>query len=93
MQRDEKGKIIFQYTLSGMGEIDIARKIYPLPPGTAFFVDIPSRHRYYFPEKGEDWEFIFLTIYGDEAKRCFEFVKNKIGQVFPLKEQSPPVQY
>lgn len=93
MQRDEKGKIIFQYTLSGMGEIDIARKIYPLPPGTAFFVDIPSRHRYYFPEKGEGWEFIFLTIYGDEAKRCFEFVKNKIGQVFSLKEQSPPVQH
>ena len=31
MQRDEKGKIIFQYTLSGMGEIDIAGKIYLLP--------------------------------------------------------------
>lgn len=92
MKRSEIGKVIFQYTLSGMGKINIDGTTTELQSGDAFFVDIPSQHRYFLPEKSAHWEFIFITTYGIEAERCFERIKNKYGQILHLDTASAPIK-
>lgn len=91
--REEKGIVIFQYTLKGRGKIDINDRTYHLKPGDAFFVYVPGDHHYYLPLDSNKWEFIFVTTYGEEAKKCYEIIKNKHGQVFHLDTYTPPVQY
>lgn len=93
MTRSETGKVIFQYTLKGRGQIEIDNEIYKLTSGDAFLVDIPSKHHYYFPDDSTDWEFIFITLYGDEVEKCFNLLKNKIGQVIYLDTNSPPIEH
>lgn len=92
MKRSETGKIIFQYTLNGYGEIIIENQKYELAPGHAFLVDIPSKHRYYLPRESDGWEFVFITLYGNEAQKSFELLKNKFGQILHLDSSSPPIK-
>src|SRR5699024_11797941 len=66
LERAENDRIVFQYTLSGEGAIRIGNDIHPLKKGSAFFVKIPSDHSYYLPDHSEGWEFIYITIYGEE---------------------------
>src|SRR5699024_8688332 len=92
MERSETGKVIFQFTLNGLGKINITGKEFPLGPGDAFLVDLPSKHRYYLPKESKEWEFVFLTLYGEEAMRCFKMIKSKFGQILHLDSTSPPVK-
>src|SRR5699024_459321 len=91
--REEKDIVIFQYTLKGRGNIDIDGVTHHLTPGDAFFTYVPSNHHYYLPSDSNRWEFIFVTTYGEEAKKCLKKIKNKYGQVFHLDVYTPPVQY
>lgn len=93
MERNETGKIIFQYTLNGLGKINIEGKNYELKSGDGFLVDIPSNHHYYLPKESKEWEFIFLTLYGEEAERCFKLIKNKFGQILHLDSTSLPIKH
>ncbi|WP_165769006.1 AraC family transcriptional regulator [Virgibacillus profundi] len=92
LKRSEKGKIIFQYTLKGHGEIRVNQQTFRLKPGTAFFVNIPSDHRYYLPEDSKEWEFIHLTLFGDESNQVFQEITKKIGNIIHLDINSPPIQ-
>ena len=92
MERSETGKVIFQFTLNGLGKINITGKEFPLGPGDAFLVDLPSKHRYFLPKESKEWEFVFLTLYGEEAMRCFKMIKSKFGQILHLDSTSPPVK-
>ncbi|MCG5102389.1 AraC family transcriptional regulator [Oceanobacillus alkalisoli] len=93
MKRKEIGKVIFQYTLNGRGQIDIAGKTYELNSGDAFLVNLPSEHRYYLPEDSEGWEFIFITLYGKEALKCYEIIKEAVGHIIHLDSSSRPVTH
>lgn len=92
MERWEKGKIIFQYTLKGAGEIIIDEKVTRLKPGYAFFVNIPSHHRYYLPEDSERWEFVHITLFGSEATTIFEEITKEKGHIFNLERDAVPIQ-
>lgn len=92
LRRSEKGKIIFQYTLKGEGEIRVNQQTYRLKPGAAFFVNIPTDHRYYLPEDSKEWEFIHLTLFGDECSRIFHDITNKSGNIIHLDLNSMPIQ-
>jgi AraC-like DNA-binding protein len=49
---------VFQFTLAGFGELDLPeKKPEALPPGTGFFAIVPSRHRYYLPDRSPGWTF------------------------------------
>lgn len=49
---------IFQLTLAGFGEFEVAGKApQSLPAGTAFLAIVPSAHRYYLPERSPGWTF------------------------------------
>lgn len=90
--RSEVGKCVFQYTLAGKGMIEIDHHVYPLYPGQAFLVQIPSDHRYFFPEDSERWEFIHITLYGDEATKTFNFMNEKAGHIISFSPESEPIK-
>ncbi|WP_181832948.1 AraC family transcriptional regulator [Bacillus taeanensis] len=92
LKRKELGVCVFQYTLSGKGTLEIEGQSYPLTKGQAFLVTIPSEHHYFLPEDSEEWEFIFITLTGKEAFRCWEFINRKAGPVVTLSPHSTVIQ-
>ncbi|CAM3042717.1 AraC family transcriptional regulator [Paenibacillus sediminis] len=56
---------LFQYTISGQGEIEIQGTTYTLKPGDAFIVDIPGEHCYCLPSSSEEWELLYLELSKD----------------------------
>ena len=91
--RSEMDVIVFQYTLKGAGEIRINDCTYRLGIGDAFFVKIPSNHRYYLPADSTEWEFVHLTLFGEEAIRCFKAITDEIGHILKLDIYSTPITH
>lgn len=89
--RSEKDLIVFQYTLKGTGEIRINDCTYRLEVGDAFFVKIPSNHRYYLPTDSAEWEFVHVTLMGEEAIRCYESITEEVGHILKLDMYSTPI--
>lgn len=90
--RPDCGHVIFQYTLSGQGFIELEQQPpVPLPQGTGFLVKVPSKHRYYYEACGEPWEIIWLNLRGAEASRIWDLVAEQEGQVIRRDPQSPLV--
>ncbi|WP_424475248.1 helix-turn-helix domain-containing protein [Oceanobacillus kimchii] len=93
LNRGEKNVIVFQYTLNGRGAIRIGETTHQLEKGTAFFIDIPSDHCYYLPDNSAEWEFIFFTIYGNEAHSLFTEITRKHGHIFQLPIHAGPIRH
>ncbi|MFC4402775.1 AraC family transcriptional regulator [Gracilibacillus xinjiangensis] len=93
LERGEKGRIVFQYTLSGEGEIRIGSEVFPLLEGQAFFVNIPSDHCYYLPESSEHWEFIFITLFGAEAVHYYDIIVEQYGHILHMPANARPLNY
>lgn len=62
MKRIDGPLYLFQYTVSGCGNIDIGDQTCSVPAGTAFMVEIPGQHRYYLPSSSSEWEFYFILF-------------------------------
>ena len=83
--RTDHGHIIFQYTISGEGRIDVGGRTHRLPAGTAFLVKVPSDHRYYYAaECGQPWEFAWLNAKGEDAVRIWDRIMELNGNVMDL---------
>jgi AraC-like DNA-binding protein len=93
LKRRDVGTYVFQYTLSGLGGLDIGGNSYSLEVGEAFIVEIPSDHRYYLPKDSKGWEFIFITLVGREAADCWRFMKEQSdGPVLKIPPDSKLIQ-
>jgi len=90
--RGEADIFIFQYTLSGCGEIKIQNKTHPLPEGHAFIISVPENCQYYIPASSSDWEFIFITLAGDEVRKCWEYINSTHGYVFEISNKRKIIQ-
>ncbi len=93
LQRGEEGRVIFQYTLDGSGAIRIGEETYHLTKGDAFFVEIPSDHCYYLPEESARWDFMYITVYGNEALHHFHFITEKYGHIFQFPNHANPIKH
>lgn len=71
LSRQDKSLFLFQYTLSGRGEIRIGDDVFQLEAGKAFLVNIPGDHRYYFPEGAGHWEFLYIMLPQTEAVTAY----------------------
>ena len=91
LTRTETDIIVFQYTLKGAGKIKIEDQIFHLKAGQAFFVKIPSDHQYYLPSDSSEWEFIHISLFGQEAIRCYEDITNNLGHILKLGLHSAPI--
>jgi AraC-like DNA-binding protein len=62
--RHDRPLVFFQFTLAGWGHFELYGKPpRELPPGTAFFAVVPSRHRYYLPPTSPGWTFGWIGLY------------------------------
>jgi AraC-like DNA-binding protein len=90
--RPETSNVIFQYTLSGEGRIEIDGVAHTLTKGKAFLVTIPSMHRYYYPDNGtEPWEFIWLNVRGPLAISLWNQLTAHCGPIVELPQESGPI--
>ena len=68
-RRGTSEMLIWQYTIAGRGKVSCGGKTHDVLPGEAMLLKVPEKHRYWFPEDSEGWEFIFLTLSGSEVMR------------------------
>ncbi|TCP29063.1 AraC-like DNA-binding protein [Scopulibacillus darangshiensis] len=90
--REESGAYIFQYTLNGEGRIEYGGKAHSLKAGDAFIVKVPGDHRYFFPETSETWEFMFLTLVGEKAEACWDYLIQEIGHIAKIPPDAAMIQ-
>jgi len=88
-ERPDCGHAIFQYTLSGQGYLEIENRRIPLPKGTGFLVKVPSSHHYYYEDRQEPWEILWLNVRGDEANRIWDLVIGQEDHVIRRDADSP----
>jgi len=91
-EREDPETYIFQYTLAGQGEIVVKGVRHQLEAGDGFFISIPQDCRYFLPKDSLSWSFIFITLKGSEAKRCWEDINENYGYVFNMKETASLIQ-
>ncbi|MNK32258.1 Arabinose operon regulatory protein [compost metagenome] len=82
---------LFQYTVSGQGEVEIEGKIYSQKPGDAFIVEIPSDHCYRLPASSQEWELLYIE-FSNEALPFWHQLINLSGPVLSINEASPFMQ-
>lgn len=78
---------VLQYTIGGIGSLRYENRSMKVRPGEALLVIVPHNHRYWL-EKGDEWEFFWISMHGREALRIHEIVLNMQGPVFKLKSQT-----
>ncbi len=90
--RTDRGHIIFQYTLSGEGCIELDGQTHRLPAGTAFAITIPSAHRYYYAAQSKQpWEFAWLNAKGEDARRLWERIIEREGNLLRIGANAAPM--
>lgn len=92
MKRGSTPMVIWQYTLRGKGALRRKGTLFSLTRGDVFFVRVPDEHIYYFPEDSEEWEFLFVTLYGSEAIRLGEEILGSYGEKASLSSESRSVK-
>ena len=92
LNRNESDIFIFQYTLSGCGEIKFQDKTHPLPEGHAFIISVPENCQYYIPASSNDWKLIFITLAGEEVRKCWEYINATHGYVFEISSKRRIIQ-
>jgi len=92
-KRKEDSMYVFQYTISGIGAIELGGKNHKLTAGKAFLIDISEEYRYYLPPTSEHWEFIFITLYGETVKKCWRSFTENEQPIIQLASDSRPIQH
>jgi len=90
--RTDTETFIFQYTLSGKGEINIKGEVHQLLEGHAFMISVPENCQYYLPSSSKEWKFIFITLAGVQAKQCWEYINSHYGYVFKIPIEAMLIQ-
>jgi AraC-like DNA-binding protein len=89
---DKGGPYLFQYTLSGRGEIRIGSRFYRLDPGYAFLIHFHGDYCYCLPDESDHYECLFISLQGEEAAKCWSHIGETLGAVVYLPEYSTPVR-
>lgn len=91
LKRNAEG-MLFQYSLSGTGYLEIGGRRHAVPKGHAFLVDIPGDHRYYYDPSGQKpWEVLWVRFGGPLAYPYW----NQLcagGHVLPFERESKPIR-
>ena len=91
-ERSEDHCFVFQYTLKGRGAIKIGQTNYDLEKNQAFWIEVPSDHCYYLPDDSNEWEFIYITLFGDTVSQLYHQVTKSHGHILTYSHQSPVIQ-
>ncbi|MBO2945250.1 helix-turn-helix transcriptional regulator [Paenibacillus sp. F411] len=91
LTREDTSMVLFQYTVSGSGQIRIGDQLYSLNAGNGFLVSVPSDHHYYFPQGSSHWEFLYITLTGNILP-IYEEITSNLDPIFSLSAESSTVQ-
>jgi AraC-like DNA-binding protein len=84
--------VIFQYTLSGSGYIQLDGTTHRIEKGQGFLVKVPSFHEYYYQQDNDEpWDIIWLNLKGDDAGFYWDRLIHRNGSVFDLPNDSPVI--
>ncbi|WP_165932827.1 AraC family transcriptional regulator [Rhizobium sp. BK251] len=75
---------VLQHTISGTGRLRYQNRNYKLQGGDTMMVLVPHNHRYWL-EKGERWEYFWISVNGEETLRIHKMVLALAGPVLRLK--------
>lgn len=78
---------VLQHTISGRGSLRYEQRQMKIHEGETFLVNVPHNHRYWL-EKGDRWEYFWISMNGIEALRIHEMVLNAHGPVLKLKKST-----
>ncbi|WP_040948251.1 AraC family transcriptional regulator [Gorillibacterium massiliense] len=92
LTRTDGPLLLFQYTLEGEGVFESGKIKHQIQAGQAFMAEIPSDHRYYFPEGGDRWSFLFLLMRPDLILPNWLDAKERLGETPELPPESRPIQ-
>lgn len=82
--RKRKERIcIFQYTVSGEGEIEIEGAVHRLPAGQAFLIEAPGPYHYRLPTYSDHWELRFVEL-STEALPQWRDIVRSLGRVIDI---------
>ena len=79
--QEEPPYAVWQYTIDGMGRIDLKKGSQDLRPGSLMVVPVPGPRVYYLPPDSGAWEFAFLVLIGREAVRITRMIEYRLGNV------------
>ncbi len=82
---------LFQYTISGRGEIIIGGESHTVEPHHAFMVEIPGDHHYYLPRHSDHWEFIFVLVRPDHLSDIWTDIVRRTGYIPHIPLDSAPI--
>ncbi|MEZ2128725.1 MULTISPECIES: AraC family ligand binding domain-containing protein [unclassified Sinorhizobium] len=75
---------VLQHTISGLGRLRYQNRNYKLRAGDTFLVLVPHNHRYWL-EKGDRWEYFWISMNGEETLRIHKLVLAATGPVLRLQ--------
>jgi AraC-like DNA-binding protein len=78
---------VLQHTIAGSGNLLYESRRYRLKPGETMLVIVPHNHRYWL-EKGERWEFFWISMSGQEAVRIHRSIQALSGPVLRLRPET-----
>lgn len=80
---------LFQYTVSGYGQVDMDGQTLRINPGQAIMLDIPGQHRYYLPEGSPHWEFLFILFRPYGLEKHWQEAVTRLTRTPSLPKDSP----
>jgi AraC-like DNA-binding protein len=75
---------VLQHTISGTGRLRYQSRNYKLQAGDTLLVLVPHNHRYWL-EKGDRWEYFWISMNGEETLRIHKLVLAAAGPVLKLQ--------
>ncbi len=76
---------VLQHTISGTGRLRYESRNYRVNAGDTLLVLVPHNHRYWL-EKGERWEYFWISMNGEEALRIHRLILAAAGPVLKLQQ-------
>jgi len=91
LERNDGPLLLFQYTISGQGVLELNGETINIVPSTAFLVEIPSDHCYYFDHQNESWQFLFILVRPHTIMPMWNDIIEQIGRVPVIPLNSQPI--
>lgn len=76
---------VLQHTISGTGRLRYESRNYRVNAGETLLVLVPHNHRYWL-QKGERWEYFWISMNGEEALRIHRLILAAAGPVLKLQQ-------
>ena len=80
--------VIWQYTLSGWGNLRTERTVHRLEPASAFTTIVPSDDIYWLPNKSAEWTFFWFIIHHPYVVDRIKKRQRMASQVWPIPPDS-----